>query len=64
MFFMRFPIDAVFIDRQGTVVGFVENILPNQLSPVFWSADRVIELPAGTIKATATLIGDSLQTAA
>lgn len=63
MFFMRFPIDAVFIDSQGAVVGFVENILPYQLSPVFWSADRVVELPAGTIKATATDIGDYLQTA-
>ncbi len=63
MFFMKFPIDAVFVDRQGKVVGIVENIPPNRLSPVFWSADRVIELPPGTIQSTATTIGDVVQTA-
>ena len=62
MFFMKFPIDAVFVDRRGVVVGIVEHILPNRLSPVFWSADRVIELPSGTINASATAVGDEVRT--
>ena len=61
MFFMKFPIDAVFIDSKWKVVGLVRNILPNRLSPVFWHADRVIELPAGTIDSTRTSLGDTLQ---
>ncbi len=61
MFFMKFPIDAVFIDRKGIVVGLVKNIQPFCLSPIFWSADKVVELPVGTIDATKTCIGDTYQ---
>ena len=61
MFFMKVPIDAVFVDRQGKVVGLVENILPNRLSPIFWSAERDIEIPPGSINTTATALGDVVE---
>jgi uncharacterized protein len=61
MFFMKFPIDAVFLDRSARVVGVVKHIKPNRLSPVFWKADKVIELPAGTIDRTQTSMGDPIQ---
>jgi uncharacterized membrane protein (UPF0127 family) len=61
MFFMKFPIDAIFIDRAGCVVGCVKNIKPFQMSPLFWTAERVVELPAGTIDRTATALGDILE---
>lgn len=61
MFFMRFSIDVIFIDRKHSVVGIVENIQPFTLSPVFWSARTAIELPAGTIQTSRTALGDSLR---
>ena len=61
MFFMKFPIDAAFLDASGRVVGDVRNIRPFQLSPVFWGAERVIELPAGTLDRTATSRGDIIE---
>jgi hypothetical protein len=48
-FFMRFPIDAVFVDKKGRAVGLKSNIRPWRFSPVYWQASFVIELPAGTI---------------
>ena len=60
MFFMRFTIDAVFIDRNDKVVGLVERIKPWRLSPVFFKADRVIELPEGVIDLSKTSLGDQL----
>ena len=58
MFFMSFPIDAVFVNKKNIVVGLVENIKPFRMSPYFFSSSYVIELPAGTIEATQTQRGD------
>ena len=60
MLFMRFPIDVVFVDKAGLVVGVVENIKPYQFSPVFWKADCAIELPVMTIEKTRTALGDQI----
>jgi len=49
MFFMRFAIDAVFVDKNNTVVGLVRNIKPWQLSPIFFKASYVVELLPGAI---------------
>lgn len=61
MFFMRFAIDAIFIDRENYVIGLVENIKPFQLSPLFFRARSVIEVPVGTIDQTATAVGDKVK---
>ncbi|MBF0620034.1 MAG: DUF192 domain-containing protein [Candidatus Omnitrophica bacterium] len=60
MFFMRFPIDIIFVDAKDVVVGIVQNIQPFQLSPVFWKADKAIELPGGVIARTRTAEGDRI----
>jgi uncharacterized protein len=60
-FFMRFAIDALFLDSQGRVVGKLEALAPFRISPVFWQAQQVIELPAGTLKNTATQISDIIR---
>jgi uncharacterized membrane protein (UPF0127 family) len=60
MFFMKFAIDAVFMDKKEHVVGLVRNIKPGQLSPIFWKSACVIELPVGTIEVTRTQIGDKI----
>ena len=59
-FFMRFPIDVLFLDRQKKVVGQRENLKPFRLA---WrpGATMVIELPAGTIALTGTRKGDQVE---
>jgi uncharacterized membrane protein (UPF0127 family) len=59
--FMRFPFDAVFIDRQGRAVHLIHQMPAFRLSPIVWRADAVIELPAGTIAATGTQQDDVLE---
>lgn len=61
MFFMRFSIDAVFVDEQDKVVGVIEGIKPFYLSPVFFRSRYVIELKSGVIAATKTALGDQLE---
>jgi len=46
-FFMRFPIDAVFIDRDGQVTRVVRDLPPWRLAGSR-RARTVLELPAGT----------------
>lgn len=60
MFFMRFPIDVIFLDKQHTVVGLVDNIQPFRTSPFFLKASFGLELKSGTIQKTHTQIGDQL----
>ena len=61
MFFMRFPIDAIFINKENRVVGLLFGIKPFRLSPVFWQASFVIELPIGSIERSKTSVGDTLE---
>jgi uncharacterized protein len=60
MFFMRFPIDAVFIAADGRVTKVVEHLRPWRV--VWWArgARDCLELPAGTAAATGTMVGDRL----
>jgi hypothetical protein len=61
MFFMRFAIDAVFVDKKDFVVGIVKNIKPFRLSPIFFNSSYVIEVPEGTIVQTGTSVGDKIR---
>lgn len=61
-FFMRVPIDVLFVDRDDRVVGLREAMPPNRpfagVAP--WRGHYVIELPAGVIRSTGTAVGDQL----
>lgn len=61
MFFMKFPIDAVFVSVEDRVVGLAEDLKPYCFSPVFFKASYVVELPAGTIRRSGTQVGDQVQ---
>ena len=56
--FMRFTIDALFLDKEGKVVKAVERMKPWKLTGIAFGARGVLELPAGTIAATGTKVGD------
>jgi len=60
MFFMTFPIDVIFCDGQGKVVGLCPNIKPFCLSPIFFDASQAIELPSGSIALSQTQMGDQI----
>ena len=70
MFFMRFPIDAVFVGRPTPgvaggalreVVSVHRNLRPwTGIVPFVRGADGVLELPVGTIDASGTQAGDVL----
>lgn len=49
MFFMKYPIDVIFVDKSGAVVGLVQDIKPFRLSRIYFRAHLAIELPSGTI---------------
>jgi len=60
MWFMRFAIDAVFIDGRGRVVRAAERLAPWTFSIGARGARDVLELPAGTIARTGTQAGDEI----
>ena len=61
MFFMRFPIDAVFVDGDGTVVRIYDAIKPWRMTGIVRKAKACIELPAGTCTETGVAVGDTLR---
>jgi len=60
-FFMKFPIDAVFVNSANTIVKIIPNMAPFRLSNIYWKAKFVVELPAGTAEKTPSQIGDILE---
>jgi uncharacterized membrane protein (UPF0127 family) len=60
MFFMRFAIDAVFVDEQDRVVRIVEHLRPWRIVAWARGARDCIELPAGSVGGTGTQVGDPL----
>jgi uncharacterized protein len=62
-FFMRFPIDLVYLDRERRIKKTRSAVGPWRLSVCF-SAHSILELPAGTIRETQTERGDALEIAA
>ena len=59
-FFMRIPIDAIFLDAGLVVVDICQALAPWRMSRVYLGARSVLELPAGTSRASGTAPGDQL----
>jgi uncharacterized membrane protein (UPF0127 family) len=61
-FFMRVAIDVLFVGRDHRVVGLREAMPPSRpfagVAP--WRGHYVIELPAGVIGTSSTVVGDQL----
>jgi uncharacterized membrane protein (UPF0127 family) len=59
-FFMRFPIDVLFLDRSQRVVAAVSHLEPGRMTRIFFKAGSALELPAGTIARSRTGRGDEV----
>jgi uncharacterized protein len=58
MFFMRFPIDIVFLDREGLVIRVNHRLRPWRLSSIVFGARSALELAAGEALRSGTMVGD------
>jgi uncharacterized membrane protein (UPF0127 family) len=58
--FMKFPIDVVYLDKNNQAVRIDVNMIPYRLGPFIAKSVYVVEVPVGTIVATATQVGDQL----
>lgn len=61
-FFMKFPIDVVFLGKDLKVVRVIEDMKPWRLSPWMPSAASVLELAGGVLKGSVA-VGDQLEIA-
>lgn len=61
MFFMRFPLDIVFIDKTYRVVGVEVGLAPGRWSKRYSTARYALELPAGQAEAAGLAVCDVLE---
>lgn len=58
MMFMRFPIDVVFLNREGQVVRLNRELKPWRFSSIVFSARIALELATGSVAESGTQTGD------
>lgn len=51
-FFMKYPIDVLFLDRNLTVVKIYENLAPWRITPIHFKSSSVVEMRGGSLKGT------------
>jgi uncharacterized protein len=59
-FAMRFPIDAVYLDRERIVIHIEEGLKPWRMAAVRVQAASVLELPTGAVHESLTVVGDQV----
>ena len=59
-FFMRIPIDVLFLDLSHEIVEVLHVLEPWKMTRIYFRARSVLELAAGTIRASGTCPGDRL----
>lgn len=57
---MKYPIDVAFLDADGLVVATYAELKPWQRTRLHHTATSALELPAGTLARTGTVVGDRL----
>ena len=60
-FFMRFPIDVIFLDRDSRVRKVIRGMQPFRLSSLVLGAREAVELPSGVVASTRTEAGDLIE---
>ena len=59
-FFMRFPIDVIFLGANDKIIKIHQGMKPFKATPIYFKSNFVIELPAGIVEATGTTASDIL----
>jgi len=62
-FFMKFPIDVIFLNKNNQVVAAVTHLTSNRMTRFYPQSFSVLELPIGTIAASNSEIGDIIEIA-
>lgn len=60
-FFMKFPIDVVFLDRSNRVLATVESLKPQRVTRIIRASAGVLEMAAGTVAFSGTSPGDEIE---
>ncbi len=60
MFFMHYPLDVLFVDKDGSIVFMYTGIKPWRVGRIVKGAKLAVELPVGTIAASRTEVGDKV----
>lgn len=60
-FFMKFPIDVLFVNKDAAILHTFENMKPFRFSPIIRASYMVVELPAGRLSSTGTAAGNHVQ---
>jgi uncharacterized membrane protein (UPF0127 family) len=58
MFFMRYALDVLFLDKEGHVVFMYKGIKPWRVGRIVRGAKMAVELPEGVIDRSKTEVGD------
>ncbi len=58
---MQFPIDIAVLDDDWRVLATRRDMRPFRMTPIFWKAAAVLELPSGMLESTSTLVGDLIE---
>ena len=58
---MRFPLDLIYLNREGVVVDLRATVQPWRFAPINFHAASVLELPSGAIRRSNTGIGDMVE---
>ncbi|RLL47153.1 DUF192 domain-containing protein [Oceanobacillus piezotolerans] len=56
-FFMKYSIDILYLDKEKKIVGIEKDLEPGKVGKKWMNAKSVIELPAGTMDKTSTVMG-------
>jgi uncharacterized membrane protein (UPF0127 family) len=59
-FFMQFPIDVIFLNKDNQIAALREYMPPYRMFSTWFKGKQVIELPAGTISKTNTALKDEI----
>lgn len=59
-FFMQFPIDILFINKDRKVIKIIENLDPGKITGYVKDSSDIIELPSHTVFDCRIVIGDEL----
>lgn len=49
-FFMRYPLDVIFLDKDFKVVKVMYDLAPWRMTSIYFKASQVLEMKAGTLK--------------